>query len=333
MNDKKLLGQFFTIANPFHNNAFYEWWNSIPEEKKRIIIEPFAGANNICCLINSILNNKPVWHCYDIQPNDINAFPDAKIEIRDTIADFPVGYSVGITNPPYLAKNSATRAKLPFPKTDYDDVYKLAINIMLRNLEYVAAIIPESFIKSGLFLDRLSAIVSLEYKMFNDTDCPVCLALFVPAGQKDEKISEDSFYLFRGNKQSIDYKSLKQKYSFNGKSADWKFNDPNGEIGIICIDNTKTASIRFVLGDEISSDKIKDTSRSLTRVSGLPDGINIADFIEKCNCFLRKFREETNDALLTSFKGLREDNRYRRRLDFANARMIMNTSISKSTYT
>lgn len=192
---------------------------------------------------------------------------------------------------------------------------------MLKHLEYVAAIIPESFINSGLFLDRLETVVSLEYPMFADTDCPVCLALFVPEKQTDD------FLLYRNGK-AINYKELRKKLTYTGKDVPWKFNDPDGEIGIKCIDNTKEQSIYFIPGKRIPQSKIKETSRSITRVSGLPDGIDLQDFLVMCNSLLITYRKQSNDAFLTSFKGLRQDNRYRRRLDFANARMIMNNAIT-----
>ena len=81
--------------------------------------------------------------------------------------------------------------------------------------------------------------------------------------------------------------------------------------------------------EEISEDKIKVSSRSLTRVSGLPANIDLSIFLEQCNKILTKYREDTEDIFLTSFKGLRKDNKYRKRLDFANAKVIMNSAIEQ----
>ena len=53
-DSKKLLGQFFTITNPFNIDIFYKWMKLIPEEKKTCIIEPFAGANNIVKMIQDL---------------------------------------------------------------------------------------------------------------------------------------------------------------------------------------------------------------------------------------------------------------------------------------
>ncbi len=328
---KKMLGQFFTITNPFNIDIFYKWYKLIDKSKKEIIIEPFAGANNICKMISD-LGIITQWSCYDISPSDDNVMPQFKIEKRDTLSNFPEEYYVGITNPPYLAKNSATRAKIDFPETSYDDLYKFALDIMLNNLEYVAAIIPESFINSELFHNRLFACISLTCKMFNDTDCPVCLALFIPEKEKKKnKLDTNDFYIYSQNRKIGKYQTIKKKQIKSNETvkSSWKFNDRLGEIGIKCVDNTSTASIEFILGNQISSDSIKVSSRALTRISGLPENIEVDTFISKCNEVLRTYREDTCDIFLTSFKGLRKDDKYRRRLDFKTAKNIMDTVLKE----
>lgn len=326
---KKLLGQFFTITNPFSIDIFYKWMNLIPEEKKSCIIEPFAGGNNIVKMIQDLgFNNE--WACFDIAPNENNAVEKYTIIQQDTLKNFPQNYYTGITNPPYLAKNSATRAQMEFPATTYDDLYKFSLDVMLNNLEYIAAIIPESFITSNLFHNRLYAFISLTCKMFEDTECPVCLALFIPEQQKKEIfLANDDFYIYRQNKEIGNYLELKNKKPTSTVEIPWTFNDKKGTVGIICIDGTKSPSIEFIQGDEISEDKIKVSSRSLTRVSGLPENIDLSIFLKECNKILTKYREDTEDIFLTSFKGLRKDNKYRKRLDFANAKVIMNSAIEK----
>ena len=301
----------------------------IPENKKQTIIEPFAGANNIVKMVKD-LGFTYNWSCYDIEPNKNNVAPEFDIMQKDTIKNFPNNYFVGITNPPYLAKNSATRSGLDFPDTIYDDLYKVSLDVMLNNLDYVAAIIPESFVNADIFHDRMYAFVSLTCKMFEDTDCPVCLALFIPTEQKTEiKLSKDDFFVFRQNKKIGRYKALESKKPKSSLSIDWKFNDPAGSIGIKCIDGTLQPSIEFVKGSSIDKNKIKISSRSLTRVSGLPNDIALDKFLAKCNKILVQYREDTFDIFLTSFKGLRKDNKYRRRLDFANAKVLMNAAVEE----
>ena len=173
-NTKKENGQYFTINNPFKLEIFKSWFKYV--YKNDIILEPFAGANNIVRLVNEIFP-KTKFISFDIDTTFKNVYPKVKIKKRDTLKNFPDGYNIIITNPPYLAKNSATRNNLFYPDIKYDDLYKYTLEIMLKNVDNVAAIIPESFITSGLFIDRLYAVTSLTTKMFNDTECPVCLAL------------------------------------------------------------------------------------------------------------------------------------------------------------
>ncbi len=286
------------------------------------IIEPFAGANNIPRMLeDGDILPEAKWVCFDIEPGK-NVYPKCKIEQRDTINNYPTGYKIAITNPPYLSKNSATRRGLAYPNTQYDDVYKLCLEVMLNNTPYVAAIIPETFITAGVFHSRLHSVVSLTCRMFDDTDCPVCLAMFVP---KDEK--PESFDIYRMNDYLGTYSELKNGDVPDGLGIEWTFNDPNGEIGIWCIDNTRCASIHFGDGTKISGDKIKVSSRSITRVGGIPDDINKTLFFKRCNEILDKYREDTKDVFMASFKGLRIDGLYRRRLDFATARRIMNQAL------
>lgn len=329
--NKKLNGQFFTIMNPFVSNVFYMWFESIPTYKKNKIIEPFAGSNNIVKMINDLKIADVSWFCYDIEPSMYNAVPKVNVEIMDTIENFPKikDCYVAITNPPYLAKNSATRSGFHYKYNKYDDLYKKCLEVMLENCEYVAAIIPESFITSKLFHNRLKAVVSLTCKMFKDTECPVCLALFSPEEEID-KINGFEIYK-QGDITRIGTYNQLQKYVFKSEfnKRNWVFNDPNGSVGIYCCDNTKMASIEFVKGNLISPLKIKSTSRAITRISGIPDNVNLDNFINLCNLKLKEYRIKTKDVFLTSFKGLRDDNMYRRRLDFETARNIMSLALEE----
>ncbi len=327
--NKKLFGQFFTTTNPFVTDAFFKWIKLIPNLNEQVFLEPFAGSNNIVKMIQDI-GYKNDWRCFDIAPNTINIVSEYSITKQDTLKNYPKNFSVAITNPPYLAKNSATRSGMPFPQCRYDDVYKYALQIMLDNTDFVAVIIPDSFITSDLFRDRLYAVVSLNCRMFQDTDCPVCLSLFVPPSIKQNcSLQENDFFVYISNFKIGKYNTImKNIFKEHPKyKVDWRFNDPKGSIGIRCIDNSSEASIEFLVGDEISEDKIKCTSRSLTRVSGLPVDIDVNLFVSVCNNKLETLRATTYDIALTSFKGLRKDCFYRKRLDYTTARKILNTAL------
>ena len=126
--DNKILnGQFFTITSPFNHDLFFRWYELIENVESEIFIEPFAGSNNIIKMIEELdLPQSKGWKTYDIDPPSYNAVPEFNVFKQDTIEDFPKGHKVGITNPPYLAKNSATRRNMPFPDTEFDDLYKLS---------------------------------------------------------------------------------------------------------------------------------------------------------------------------------------------------------------
>lgn len=325
---KKINGQFYTKVNPFNNDLFYKWVKHIENFKNEILLEPFAGANNIVKMINDLgyVNN---WECFDINPPNYNNFSKYSVVKRDVILDFPENFKVSITNPPYLAKNSAIKDGLPFPNTTYDDLYKLSLHKMLDKLDYVAAIIPESFITQNLFQNRLFGIVSLNCKMFDDTECPVCLAFFVPKLRKQIiGLHEDDFYIYRDSAYwGLFSEAKKNKIDF--EIPGWKFNSPNGLIGLYAIDNTKTESIAFVDGSKIDSSKIKHTSRGITKIDNeiLKNGLNISSIIDRSNQILKDYRHKTSDLFLTSFRGLRSDGNYRRRLDFNQAKKILSLSI------
>jgi len=323
--DKKMKGQFFTITNPFNHDLFFKWISKIESFENKTILEPFAGCNNILDLMEEIgyINE---WKCFDIDPEcaELTADMDYPVKTRDTLNDFPLGYEIIITNPPYLAKQSATRSGISFPdNSKYNDLYKISLDKMLSNSEYVAAIIPESFLTQKLFHNRLYGVVSLTMKMFEDTNCPVCLALFVP---EEEKESPNDFLIYSGDRIIGNYLQMKDILVNPSLKLAMEFNDPKGDIGLIAIDNTSGASIQFVIGNSIDKDKIKQTSRSITRITINDiedDNIDINQLIRVANRLLFEERDITSDLFLTPFKGLRRDGKYRRRLDYKNAKRIL----------
>jgi hypothetical protein len=328
--EKRALGQYYTEGNPFKYIAFRQWFEPLLKDGNVEITEPFAGANNIPRLIKEAGFNV-VWDCYDISPPDTNSVPEFNVHKQDTLANFPKsgkGTSIVITNPPYLAKNSATRRHLSYPETIHDDLYKYAVEIMLNNADYVAAIVPESFITADVFKERLSYVISITEKIFSDTECPVCLALF-------NKDRTDDFQIWCANKYIGKYNDIITSLNFLNTELKhkWIMNSPNGSVGCICVDSATEESICFVRGTDIASDKIKVSSRAYTRVSGLPENVDVDIFISKCNNLLKKYRDATKDVFLTSFKGLRKDGKYRRRIDFGTVKQIMNKALVETQTT
>lgn len=333
MNKKAERGQFFTIINPFDNIIFKNWLNLLPKNIK--FIEPFAGSNNIVKMIKD-MGYENEWSCYDISPSKDNVCPEIKIKRRNMLSNYPKISGAVITNPPYLAKNSATRMGLNFPKTTYDDLYKISLENMLKQHDFVAAIIPESFFTQNLFHERLYAIISLTDKIFNDTNCPVCLTLFIPTNKKKKlNLEKNDFNIYEGEKflgkfnDFITYYNNLVDYGKNiicyNNISNWSFNEPNGEISLFGIDNTYEESIFFDIGEKIENTKIKNTSRGITKIKNdyVTDRVNRDKIIELSNNILKDFREKTCDIFLTCFRGLRKDKKYRRRLDFKIAKAIL----------
>ena len=344
MDEKRASGRYYTRGNPFQLEPFQTWAKEINLEQQ-IALEPFAGAKDIPQLMDAAHLQCQDWALFDIAPG-------AKgVARRDTLADFPRGFNVCITNPPWLARNSATRRGLPFPETtDYDDLYKYALEQCLTHCGWVAAIIPEAFIRSGLFLKHLSDFISLvpqthyppdkdtpdsppdkenrgvsifpsDYPpdkggrggsaMFEDTEHPVGLALFAPYATSDVRIWRNNQFLGGLNE-------LRKHLPQSSSNRSIVFNDPNGNLGLIAIDNTVSASIRFCPAAELGDYPIRTHCRSITKI-GVPWRVDI----EVLNARLKTIREKTHDVFLTAFKGLRRDGHYRRRLDWALARAII----------
>jgi hypothetical protein len=297
------------------------------------IIEPFAGSNSIVALVNSSVETLTPrnWKSFDIHPEAIegNLVPELTLIRRDTLEDFPSGFDVAITNPPYLAKNSATRKGMVVHFGEYQDVFEVALHEMLSNCDWVAAIIPESFITRKIFKDRLDAVISLNHEMFDDTEFPVCLALFSPKSAIDFEIWRGDEFLGLRNDLDKEVENLLSARTLIKP----RFNAPLGEIGLIAIDNTNGPSLRFVSGETIPSEEIKATSRSLTRISmdyvyaALEPDLVIAE----ANKVLERYRELSSDVFLTAFKGLRADNSYRRRIDWNTAGRILNRAVANLT--
>ncbi len=186
-------------------------------------------------------------------------------------------------------------------------------------------LLPASFLTSGLFHDRLDSLILINSLLFASTDNPTCLALFKKSISKDIKIYENNTFL--GIYSELK-RALENLEKTNGEVL-VKFNVSEGSIGIRNIDNSLRESIVFCLGKELAKYNIKPSSRLITRAWVPLDFSITKDAIEKFNVILSEFRDSTKDIFLTPFKGLRKDGRYRRRLDYNLARMIINAGLRK----
>ncbi len=304
LDQKREHGQYFTTSNPFKTAAFRQWAEKIPLSQARIL-EPFAGSNNLIhCLQDLGLCN--AFQAYDLHPKH------PEVQQRDTLQSFPRNHPVCVTNPPWLARNSASKRGLPFPSTIvYDNLYKHCLSLCLEHCKHVAALIPASFLQSNLFQNRLEVYMLLHNRhVFHDTDHPVCLALF---GEKtpDTQIYYDNQFIGL-------LRNLKRHLPKVRRQRTLKFNDPHGALGFISFDSIHAPSIRFCEAKEIAHRPIKMSSRFFTRIGG--DIEDLGGLIGRLNQALAQFRASTDDVFLTPFKGLRRDGKYRRRMEFAMAR-------------
>lgn len=322
-------GQFYTLRNPFNHPLVHAWFKTIDKLDERIFVEPFAGANHLIKSIDEVFPQvkHTQWRAYDLQPEAItdSVVPDVPLIKQDTIANPPSG-DVIITNPPYLAKNSAKRMGMSIDFGAYQDLYEISLAALLERNAWVAAIIPESFLTRKLFRERLYGFISITGDLFDDTDFPVGLALWVPAATED-------YDIWIGAKHIGQHKALRKDTTLldpHTTGLKVVFNDPQGPLGLQGIDNTVQASIAFVDGATIPSSTIKVSSRSITRISvydeaGQPliTSSNVQALLPQLNAALATFRADTSDVFITAFKGRRKDGFYRRRLDFKIAKNLV----------
>ena len=301
--DKQLLGQYYTTTDPFNRSeAFKDWYNMVPKDVT--ILEPFAGAGHLFNYIDAD------WDGYDLQPNH----PD--VVERDTIKDFPRGYNVCITNPPYLAKTVVSRKKLPVV-LNHEDVYLDALQVCLDNCDWVAAIIPSTFWNQGLFKDRLYAWDKFDMKLFSDTDNPAGVAYFVP-----QHVCNTRTFI-NGKEVFLNVDNIPVHTNF-----DVTFNPKDfAPYLVVGIDTTEENNIhiRKTEGYDISKlvnskGECKTTNRNMFPIDCpyLRD-----DDLFSINKSITDWREETKDFFLTSFKSCKKDGIYRKRVSFKEIRWLL----------
>jgi len=311
--EKRRIGAFYTTGNPFWHAPFHTWLADV--DLSRPLLEPFAGSGQIPRLMAEA-GMSMSWELFDIDQGI------SDVDHRDSLTHFPVGFDAVITNPPYLSFHFAKRKGLAPDKNyfrGYASLYQLAIDQALRHCRHVAMIIPESFITSGLFRDRLQSVISLPYRMFDDTEMPTCLALWGPDRQH-------SFEVWRGDQPLGTFAELSSGLPMTPCASRIVFNVPTGKIGLRAIDNTRSPSIAFCPAEEIPVEKIKHSARLVSRIQ-IETSVSVDSIIEKANHLIDEWRVRTQDVLLTAFKGHRVDGAFRRRLDFNNARKLLGLAV------
>ena len=304
---KRADGRYFTRRNLFDTPCFRAW-AAAAELPQATLIEPFAGRGDLIDMLSEL------GLCENFRAYDINPAAQ-RVTRHDSLADFPQG-GVVVTNPPWLARNSATRRGLPFPETIHDDLYKHCLQTCLDNAGHVAAIIPASFLSAGVFRSRLRAVDMANMPVFQDTENPACLALFAPGESGDVAIYEGGNFV--GELSVLERRLPRPK-----RDIPMRFNAPEGALGFVAFDNTRAESIRFCRGEALRKHRIGATSRMITRID-LQFNCDLDSLIRKLNRRIQQFRRDTADVFLTPFKGLRKDApRLRRRMEFRLARKFV----------
>ncbi len=314
MDDKRSLGQYFTKKDVWLKDNIKEF---ILKSGCKVAYDPFAGSGELLKVASELgLKTKGL----DIDKNLGWSYNDSLVRIPH------FENAIIITNPPYLTDYSAKRKKLwnrvkdAFSRTTYDNLYLLALENMLRAQDFVVAIVPETFINTTFPKDKLYSINILEENPFDDTDNPVCVLCFdsVPKSLYDVKIYKNSHF-------ATTFGKLQEKQLHHMNIHKLKFNCLTGEIGLRAVDTTNPKrKIEFMKKELLDYDLagIKHSSRLITIID-VELNYDLDTYIKTCNDLLNKYREDTDDILLSPFKGNMKNGIRRRRLDYKTARAIM----------
>ena len=287
------------------------------------VLDPFAGDGHLLDLVRRE---------FGVATFGLDIAGD-KWARNDSLVSVPnASGSVIVTNPPYLANHSAKRKGVAglvatyFDGTDYDNLYKIALDRCLAAADFVVAVIPETFLLSSFDKSRLAIVSVIEGDLFADTEAPAVVACFGPAG-----INYDAG-VFNGDKKIGSLKEIFELRTGRARSGiQIVFNDPSGRIGLRAVDSHDgVRKIEFISGDfEYRRDRVKVSSRLLTYldVPELSD-VEIENLVIRANAQLEILREKSSDMILAPFKGNDKKGNRRRRLDYALARQIINVSLN-----
>ncbi|MDP2876879.1 MAG: hypothetical protein Q8O00_11890 [Holophaga sp.] len=254
---------------------------------------------------------------------------------NDSLRQIPATASVIITNPPYLAKHSASRKGVAatvaayYGESGLDDLYQIALHHCLKAARYTVAIIPETFLNSVFPKHNLDLVSVLEKNPFDDTENPVCVACFDTQATDGEQTAR----AFMGNNFCGTLGDIFALRRTVPRDSRIRFNNPRGEIALRAVDSTDPAApIGFLLAEAFAygRENIKVSSRLLTYLSiqGLPRERR-PELVAVVNRRLAELREASHDLVLSPFKGNNREGRRRRRLDYALARVLLVESLAE----
>ena len=341
---KRDLGQFFTRDSVWLRPHIRAHIESLSNQYK-LCVDPFAGDGHLLELAQGM--------GFEIRGHDLDEnicaskqWGEPNDSIRRVIRH---EQAFVLTNPPYLAKNSAKRMNSPMveyfgagflPTLDdsrlnvLDDLFKLAIEQTLAKYDDSIWIVPESGIQDlddlPHWKDRLHSITILEDNPFDDTEHPVCVMIFSASKPLNEVWKNDVFLGL--------YEELRNHHheTANGPTqlTPMKFNAPEGTLGYRAVDGTRedaSMRIKFCRGEELGYDRsnIKVSSRHLTYIETELEGALLDKTIAEANRLIDVYRTTTHDVFLTAFMGNTKTGERRRRLDYQLARRIFNQAFQR----
>lgn len=345
---KRDLGQFFTRESVWMQPHIRDHLERLSQQYT-VCVDPFAGEGDLLKVASKETGIKTIGHDHDAKICQEHGWKE-----NDSIREPAVEENAFVlTNPPYLAKNSAKRIGSPMVKyfdsgfvpgieeqqlKILDDLYKLAIEKVIQLYDDSIWIVPESVIQDIVKLDewrdRLHSVTILEENPFEDTEHPVCVLIFSKNPQSpviyknSEKIGLWS-EIFTIHKRPFEMAVRKTKMDFNSR---------NGQLGFRAVDGTSKGDdqkIRFVHGDELDleypREKIKVSTRHLTYIDVDLDFDELMFVIDRANEIIANYRNDTKDVFLTPFMGNNKEHNRRRRLDYRLARAIFNQAFTEAT--
>jgi hypothetical protein len=322
---KIIYGQFFTKDDLWLKEQIKSFISSV---KASVAYDPFAGNGDM-------LEAARKTELFT-QMTGLDIDSRLSWQKNDSLVKIPqVDDAIIITNPPYMSNYSAARKKIYgklekyFSNSPYDDIYLIALDRRLEAAKYAVVIVPETFINSNYRKKcRLHSITVLEENPFTDTDTPVAAVCF----DAEEK-SFDQIKVYKNGKYIDTLENIEKMRIFPTGSIDVKFNDINGWLGVRCVDSTDPENmIRFDFKDNINYNwkkRIKVSSRLLTLVDVDINVEKRRKFIDECNKILDSIRKNSDDLILSPFKGNMKNGRRRRRLDFKSCRAIIEKAYNK----
>ena len=338
VESKRELGQYFTKQSIWLRPHIKEHIQSLANSYTHCV-DPFAGDGHLLSVAEELGFEKIGL---DIDKGICQKNGWEKNDSIKSVKRYENAFV--LTNPPYLAKNSAKRMKSKMvsyfepgaiPGIDIgqlgvlDDLFKFAIDKVLQTYSESVWIVPESGIQDlddlPKWKDKLHSITILEENPFDDTEHPVCVMVFSKSNPKQQ--------VWKNDELLGSYSEMKKEHDKFGRGPNkltpMKFNDENGTLGFRAVDGTRedgSMRIKFCRGEELGYDRsnIKVSSRHLTYIGIELEGEVLDETIAGANRIIDDYRGKTKDVFLTAFMGNTKDGKRRRRLDYKLARKIFN---------